>query len=203
MQRVLRFRAMARAVVLVAILIAACGGEQRVDRSGGQVSRYPVSVRGWVADVKGATRGETPEMEIARRQQLFQLTSIWVENTDYATGGIAENGAFVVLDVPPPTSTIGFNAPGAETAQLVLENIPPNADVFVPDVVLEPGGAKVADPSKIVVRVAGDVETPTPTQKTARVAGHETRVIEVPLSEMTNRRDFPNPGGFRPVAVVK
>src|SRR5689334_21043363 len=76
----------------------------------------PISVRGWILDVKGAQRAETIEQELARRSQLFLSSSVWVENGDYASGGIAENGAFVVLDVPPPNPTLGFNAPGAETA---------------------------------------------------------------------------------------
>lgn len=163
----------------------------------------PISVRGWILDVKGAQRAETIEMELARRSQLFLSSSVWVENGDYASGGIAENGAFVVLDVPPPNPTLGFNAPGAETAKVAMQDIPPLADVFIPDLILENGGATVLDPKKIVVRLAGSVSKATPTGKMAKVAGYSVPVIEVPTSEMMDRRDYPPVPGYRPVATVK
>jgi hypothetical protein len=163
----------------------------------------PVSVRGWIYDVKGAQRGETVEMELARRSQLFLSSSVWVENGDYASGGIAENGAFVILDVPPNNPILGFNAPGAETAKVVMQNVPPFADIFIPDLVLENGGATVLDPKKIVVRLAGSVSKPTPTGKTATIAGYTVPIIEVPTAEMIDRRDYPPVPGFRPVATVK
>lgn len=163
----------------------------------------PVSVRGWILDVKGAQRGETYEMELARRSQLFLSSSVWVENGDYASGGIAENGAFVILDVPPGGPVIGFNAPGAETAKVVMQNIPPLADVIIPDLILENGGATVLDPKKIVVRLGGNVAAPTPTGKTATVAGYTVPVTEVPMSQLIDRRDYPQVPGFRPVATVK
>lgn len=189
-------------VLLTVTLLLACEGrEGRITTE--QISRQPLSVRGWVLDVKDAQKGETYEMEIARRQQIFQSSSVWVENSPYSSGGIAENGAFVILDVPPQTATIGFNAPGAADAMLVLENIPGSADVFIPDVVLEDGKATVLDPSKIQVRVARNVPAPRFTGQSARVAGHEVRVTEAPLSQFADRRDYPNPGGFRPVATVK
>lgn len=187
---------------LIAILLAACVGEKQ-DNSVYQLSRNPTSVRGWILDVKGAQHEQVIDMEIARRAQLFQATSVWVENTEFASGGIAENGAFIILDVPPAKATVGFNAPGAETARIVLEGVPGTADVFIPDVILEPNGATVLDPKKIQVRLPGDVKTPRNTGKTAKVAGYVVPVIETPIAQMTDRRDYPNPGGFRPVATVK
>lgn len=187
-------------IALALLLALACGKTDPVY----EISKNPVSVRGWVVDVKGAERAEAAEVEIARRSQLFEATSLWIEESKYASGGIAGNGAFVILDVPPGKATIGFNAPGAETAQLVLEQIPTGADVFIPDIILEPGGATVGDSSKILVRVAGPgVDQPRRTGQTAVVAGHRVPVVEVPVRQMTDRRDFPNPGGFRPVATVK
>jgi len=179
--------------------LTACGGEKK----GGEFSRKPVSVRGWVLDVKGAQRAESMEMELFRRQQLFQSTSLWVENNQYASGGIAENGAFIVLDVPPGASVVGFNAPGAESARLTLKDVPGTADVFIPDVVLEKGGATVLDPAKIQVRLASNVSKRTPTGQTAYVAGHAIPVIQVPIAELTDRREYPKPPGYRPVATVK
>ena len=190
------------AVLLALVALFACkGGES----SGGNFRppSEPVSVRGWILDVKGAQRGETMEMEVARRSQLFMASSVWVENSDFASGGIAENGAFVILDVPPNNPVIGFNAPGAETAKVVMQNIPPLADVFIPDLILENGGATVYDPKKIVVRLLADVDKPRPTGKTAIVAGYTVPVIEVPGSQMNDRRDYPRVPGFRPLATVK
>ena len=188
--------------VLALIPLAACGGGGN-EKKGGQFSRQPVSVRGWVADVKGAQRASTPEMEMFRRQQLFLGTSLWVENNQYASGGIAESGAFIILDVPPGSSVVGFTAPGASGAKVVLQDVPGNADVFIPDVVLENGGATVLDPKKIQVRMAAKVSARTPTGQTAIVAGYRIPVMQVPLAELVDRREYPIPPGFRPVATVQ
>jgi hypothetical protein len=183
---------------ILLLLLAACGGEK-----GFTVASDPVSVRGWITDVKGAKRGETIEMEIARRTELFTASSVWVENQELASGGIAENGSFVVLDVPPQNAVLGFNAPGAETAKIVLQNIPGNADVLIPNIILEPNGTKVLDPAQIKVRVPASVERARDSGRTATVAGYTVRIIETPLNELMDRRDYPNPPGYRPVATVR
>ena len=189
--------------IVAVVFLAACGGESKQD-SIYRLSRDPISVRGWILDVKGAKHESVPDIEIARRTQLFQSTSLWVESSQYASGGIAENGAFIVLDVPPLKSTIGFNAPGAQTAKVELKDVPGSADVFIPDLILENGGAKVLDPSKILIRVPnGDLTKPRRTGKNAMVAGYSVPIIETPLAQLADRRDYPNPGGFRPVATVK
>lgn len=194
---------MIRRLLIAALLVlAACKGDPN-EKSVFTMSSNPVSVRGWIYDVKGATREQNPDMEIARRAQLFTSTSVWVENTEFASGGIAENGAFVVLDVPPQNAILGFNAPGAETARVVLEGIPDNADVLIPDLILEPNGATVRDPKAIQIRVPGEGNQPKDSGKTAKVAGYTVRVIETPLSQLNDRRDYPDPGGFRPVATVR
>jgi hypothetical protein len=184
------------------LVLAACGGETS-DSSVHSLSRTPISVRGWILDVKGAQHEAAPEVEIARRTQIFQASSVWVENTEFASGGIAENGAFIVLDVPPNAATLGFNAPGAENARVVLEGVPGTSDVFIPDVILEPNGATVLDPKKIQVRLPADVDKQRATGKFAKVAGYSVPIVETPIAQMTDRRDYPNPGGFRPVATVK
>ncbi len=181
--------------LLPILLLVACGGEKINDR--------PLSVRGWVTDVAGAKTAETYEQEIARRTTLFTSTSLWVENAEQASGGIAENGAFLVLDVPPGSPILGFNAPGAETAKIEMHDIPGGADVFIPNVVLKNGGATVLDPKAILIRVPGDVPQPRANGQMATVAGYPVRVIETPMAQMQDRRDYPNPGGFRPVATVK
>lgn len=194
---------MRRATVIVVLLfLAACGGSERGDALA-RITRNPVSVRGWVHDVRGAQQADSADLEIARRGALFQSISLWVEDSPYSSGGIAENGAFVVLDVPPQAATLGFNAPGAENAKITLEGVPPNADVLLPDVVLEPGGATFLDPSKLVVRLPANVRERKPTGRFATVNGVRVPIVDTPLAEMTERREYPDPGGFRPVAIVK
>jgi hypothetical protein len=185
------------------LFVLACSGEKQSEESIYAMNREPTSVRGWIADVAGAKHADTFEIEIARRQQLFQATSLWVENNQYASGGIAGNGAFVILDVPPQKATIGFNAPGAEDAKLVLSGVPGNADVFIPDVVLERGGARVLDPAKILIRLPMKIDKAKPTGKTAMIGPYTVPITATPLGQLADRRDYPNPGGFRPVATVK
>jgi hypothetical protein len=188
------------ALLLTLLFTAACGKPSEIQ----SMSRQPCSVRGWVLDVKGSKHAETAELEIARRTELFAGASVWVENTQYASGGIAENGAFIILDVPPLNATIGFQATGADQAQLILEGVPSSADVFIPDVILQPGGATVRDPKAILIRVPDeDVTKRTATGKTAKVAGYTVPIVLAPLDEMGDRREYPNPGGFRPVATFK
>jgi hypothetical protein len=187
---------------LLTIALAACGGGSS-ENSVYKLSRDPVSVRGWIVDVKGAQHSDIMDVEIARRTQLFQSSTVWVEKTEFASGGIAENGGFIILDVPPMNATIGFNAPGAETAKIVLEGVPGTADVFIPDLLLEPNGATVLDPKKILVRLPADVDKPTPSGKTAKVGSYTVPIILTPLGQMIDRRDYPSPAGFRPVATVK
>jgi hypothetical protein len=187
-------------LIFALLLTVACGKPSEVQ----SMSRQPCSVRGWVLDVKDAKRAETMELEIARRTELFAGASVWVEDTQYASGGIAENGAFIILDVPPQKATIGFQAAGADQAQLVLEGVPESADVFIPDVILQPGGATVLDPKAILIRIPdSDVDKRTPTGKTAKVAGYTVPIVLAPYAEMGDRRDYPKPGGFRPVATFK
>ena len=189
-------------LALLTIALAACGGETS-ENSVYKLSRDPVSVRGWIVDVKGAQHSDIMDVEIARRTQLFQSSTVWVEKTEFASGGIAENGGFIILDVPPMNATIGFNAPGAETAKIVLEGVPGTADVFIPDVLLEPNGATVLDPKKILVRLPAEVDKPTPSGKTAKVGSYTVPITLTPLAQMIDRRDYPSPAGFRPVATVK
>ena len=191
------------ALALVLPAIAGCGGES--EPAGPQIAKEPVSVRGWIADVEGAapTGERTIETEIARRVQLFQSTNVWVENVPFVSGGVSESGSFLLLDVPPGTVTVSFAAPGAENAQLVLQNIPGNADVIVPGVMLRKGGVAVIDPKAIVVRVPARVDKPEPTGTQALVAGQPVAVIRAPYAAFNDRRDYPEPGGVRAVATFK
>lgn len=188
-------------LVLVLPIVAACGGGEK--ESPFTLSREPVSVRGWVEDVEGVKRESIPDLEIARRTQQFASTSLWVEGSQYASGGIAENGAFVILDVPPNTATIGFQAPGADGAQLVLQNVPGTADVLIPGIMLRKGGVRIIDPKAIKIRIATNDSESKPTGQYAIVAGHRVPIISTPYRELFDRRDYPDPGGIRPVTTVK
>jgi len=188
--------------VLLLILAIACGpGDSNAPR----VSKEPISVRGWIVDVAGSPRApfSTPETDVVRRIQLFQATNVWVDNAPYVSGGVAENGAFLLLDVPPGNITISFSAPGAPNARLVLQNIPGNADVFVPSVILKADGVAFLDPKSVRVRLAANVDRPTPAHLTANVAGLAVPVMNTPIAQMVDRHDYPVPVGFRPVATFK
>ena len=143
-------------------------------------------------------------MDSARRMQLFQSTNVWIDDAPYVSGGVAENGAFLLLDVPPGDITISFSAPGAPAAKLVLKNIPGNADVFVPSMLLKSNGVALLDPQAVKVRLAARVDKPTPTRLTASVAGLSVPVMNTPIGQMVDRHDYPVlPAGFRPLATVK
>lgn len=192
---------MRRFIIPFLLLGLGCGGSEPAV---GRPSKQPVSVRGWIADVEGADKGEiqTPETEGARLVQLFQSTNLWIEGVSYVSGGVAETGAFILLDVPPGNVNITFNAPGAANAVLRLENIPGNADVLVPAMLLQPDGARLLQPDGVVVRVPANIDQPRPTGKTARVAGVTVPVIEAPIGDFNDRRDYPD-RGLQPVAIVK
>jgi hypothetical protein len=193
---------MKRVALLVALVLAGCGGE-----SAARPDKSPVSVRGWIADVEGSNPEgsfRTVETESARRIAMFQQTSTWIENAEFVSGGVAETGAFILLDVPPGNVTISFNAPNAETAKLVLENVPPSADVFIPGLVLKKDGSDVEDPKAIQVRVAASIDKPRPMNIVAKIDGHPVTVIETPYDAMMNRREYPDvPAGYIPLAKVK
>ncbi|HEX9161405.1 MAG TPA: hypothetical protein VF980_06820 [Thermoanaerobaculia bacterium] len=186
---------------VLAATIAACGGGQPASTIA--VSKEPVSVRGWIEDVEGSVHSKSPEMETARRTQLFQATQVWVPNADYVSGGVAENGSFILLDVPPGNVTIEFTAPGAQQARLVLQNIPGNADVLVPAIILKNNGATVTKPEQVKVRVPARIDKTTPTGKNAIIAGVPIPIVNAPVAAMVDRHDYPIPAGFRPVAVFK
>jgi hypothetical protein len=194
-----------RAVAIAFLLLAACSAEPKKDGQSA-LSKEPISVRGWVTDVEGAggdgTSFKTVETENARRQQLFQAMNVWVENAPYVSGGLYENGAFLLLDVPPGTVTLTFQAPGAPAAKLVLQNIPGNADVFLPFILLKKDGVTMLQPSDVKVRMAAKIPQAKPTGRNALVNGQPVPIIETPMAEMTNRRDWPTPPG-NTLATVK
>lgn len=194
---------MKRLLALSLLVVLSCsGGEQKPASQ--PMSKNPISVRGWIADVEGADRGavRTPETEGARLIQQFQATSVWVEGAEFVSGGVAETGAFLLLDVPPGNVTISFNAPGAEDAKLVLRNIPGNADVLVPALLLKRGGATLLQPDGVTVRVPARIDQPRATGKQAVVAGVPVPIVDTPIAAFNDRRDYPE-RGLRPLATVR
>ena len=195
--------AMKRLITLSILALVACGGGETPSMRQ-QLSKTPLSVRGWIADIEGASRGDvqTPETEGARLLQTFQATNIWIDGVNFVSGGVAETGAFILLDVPPGNVTISFNAPGAEDAKLVLQDIPGNADVFVPALMLKRGASATLQPEGIRVRIPAPVDKPRDTCRKAIVAGVTVPVYEAPFSAFNDRRDYPE-RGVRPLAIVK
>lgn len=193
-------------LLILLMILCACGqGEPASNER--PLSREPVSVRGWIASVEGSVGGDfkTVETEAARRLELFRGSNVYVENAPYVSGAIAETGAFMLLDVPPGDSTITFQTPEIESVKLELKNIPGNADVVIPGLILNRSGATLAEPEKVFVRIAAPVKTPRKTSRTAMVAGQTVPIIETPLNDMSDRRDYPNAPGTAPapVATVK
>ena len=198
---------MNRLAVFALFLLVACD-EKPADPNRLQLSKQPISVRGWITDVGDAPAGDTfrtVETEAARRIGLFQQTNVWVENAPYVSGGVAETGAYILLDVPPGDVTVSFTAPGAENAQLKMSGIPGSADVLIPEMLLKPGTAELLRPDLVRVRIAARIDKPRPTGRNATIAGRAIPIIEVPLKEMMDRRDWPTPPGMgqAPVATVK
>lgn len=188
----------------ILLLALACAAP---DPNTPRVSKEPISVRGWIADVAGSPHApfQTPETEAVRKLQLFQSASVWVDNAPYVSGGVAENGSFILLDVPPGNITVTFNTPGAPAARLVLKNIPGNADVFVPALLLKADSVALLDPKEVKVRLAMKIDQPKPSGMTAQVAGQAVPVVNTPLAQMSDRHDYPTPPGrpLTPLATVK
>jgi hypothetical protein len=192
------------AVVITALLpLLGCDNAP----SGPRVSKEPISVRGWIVDVEGGPNApfRTAETEAARKQHLFQAAYVEVVNAPYVSGGIAENGSFILLDVPPGKVTIVFSAPGAQAARLDMENVPGNADIYLPALLLKPASVELTDPAAVKVRLAARVETPQPAGLTAVVAGKRFPVVNTPIAQMADRHDYPTPPslGVAPLATVK
>ena len=194
-----------RHLALAALLVAACCSPKPGTPV---VSKEPISVRGWILDVESgaeSTRYRTVETEAARKAAMFQAMNIWIDNAPYVSGGVAPTGAFLLLDVPPGTAVIELTPPGGVTARLRMENIPGNADVFLPGLVLRKDQVIVTDPNAVKVRMAARVPKAAPSGQFATIGGHRIPVINTPIAEMTDRHDYPeSPNGVPvPLATVK
>ncbi|HVT43239.1 MAG TPA: hypothetical protein VMT00_02510 [Thermoanaerobaculia bacterium] len=186
---------MNRPIVIALISIAtlsllACGGSE----SRQQFVRDPVSVRGWIGEITspGIYPVADPTRQHAQRLALLQQTTVSVVDVEFASGGVAETGAFIILDVPPGNSVIEFNAPGIPESRLVLERIPPSADLFIPAIAVKPEGVELLQPEQVRIRIPGNVTEATKTAATASINGFEFPVHEVPLRDLVDRRDYPD-----------
>ncbi len=185
------------------LLIIACGPSEP---AGPALSKEPISVRGWIADVEGAPDApfRTAETDALRKQQLYQSMYVWVDNAPYVSGGVAETGAFLLLDVPPGNITIEFSAPGTAAAKLVLQNVPGNADVFIPAILLRRDSLALLDPKGVKVRLAGSVDRAKPAGIVSTVAGLAVPVMTTPIAEIADRHEYPvRPAAARPLGTVR
>ncbi len=146
----------------------------------------PVSIRGWVSRVEGVPNYNA--------SGPFYDLNAYVEGIERVTGGVRENGAFIILGVPPGASTIVFQAPGIEGASIHFEGLPPKADVLLPGVVLTPGGATIKNPEAAKVRIPAGREGEIEQIESATTAnGVDLPTYNVPLRELGDRLNYPEP----------
>jgi len=197
-----RYAVVVKWLAALALVAAACSGPEP---NTPHVSREPISVRGWIVDIESPPNAyRTIETEAARKSQLFQQTNVWVDNAPYVSGGVAENGSFILLDVPPGNVTVSFSAPGAPLVRLVLQHVPGNADVFIPAMFIKHDSVALLEPKGVKVRMAAKVTKETPTGVTAIVAGLTVPVVNTPMVAMMDRLDYPiPPSGPTPIATYK
>jgi hypothetical protein len=180
-------------VVLALLGAIGCATEE----AGPEVSRSPASIRGWVGDIELPPNETYRLMEQttginALKLQILQDTTLSVAGTQVASGGMAENGSFIILDVAPGTVTIIFSAPGLPENMLKIDGVPGNADILLPAVELTMSGAKV-DPKKVVARIPEERGTTTPVPPPISVMGVQVPVQVVSLNALVDRRDYPEP----------
>ena len=192
---------MRRASLLLALLCFACSDSESLDHEGrGSFRRGPLSIRGWFDEIAVGTPPADvfsvtdPNARIpAYQRQLFEETNISLEGVSYASGGVSDNGAFIILDAPPGDLTLNMQAPGVPLVQMTLEDIPPNADVFIPGIKLYSDRFEIVRPDQILIRVPIRGGERRKSTQTARVGEHTVDIWQVPLREMMDRRDWPVP----------
>lgn len=185
------------AVAIVLAALAGCETDPEIEAEL-ERRRSPASVRGWIWDIDapaptapGTLSVVDPALaESQRRQRLFEQSNIALENVQHASGGLTETGSFIILDAPPRAMTILFQTPLGD-ARLPITNIPPNADIYLPNVVITKSGASFAEPGALRVRIPGDQKAKT--GQIVRIGEHRVEVEQVPIGELVDRRDFPAP----------
>jgi hypothetical protein len=177
------------------LIVSAC---QRQEYATPKVSSTPASIRGWLVPAENSDQSlmyvtDTANTADARQVRVFEQTALSVEGAPFASGGIGGNGAFIILDVPHGDVVINFQPPDGMDAQLTLTGVPPNADILLPGLKYNGTQVEPIDPSRIVVRIPARIASKRPVAGNVIVGGHKVQVFETPLSELVDRRDFPNP----------
>jgi hypothetical protein len=155
----------------------------------------PISVRGWISYV------QLPPQELMKvtdpvkaRQRMVQFlrdTNLYVVDMPFVSGSIAETGAFIMLDVPPGDVTVRFQPPGLPEGELVLRNLPGNADVILPGLTIDGEKVSLLDPSKAVVRIPSEGSERRKLDLVVMVGDQQIDVWEVPYNDLVDRREFP------------
>lgn len=188
-------------LLLLSLLVFACSDSETLDREDrGSFRKGPVSIRGWFSEIDvgppppDVFSVTTPNARISPYQrQLFEKTNISLEGVPYASGGVRDDGSFIVLDAPSGAMLLNMQAPGVPLVQMRLENIPPNADVFIPGIKLYADRFEILRPDQVLIRVPTRGGERKKAERTAKVGEHAADVWEVPLREMMDRRDWPVP----------
>ncbi|MGK2857641.1 MAG: hypothetical protein ACSLFQ_10590 [Thermoanaerobaculia bacterium] len=181
--------------IVLGLFLAGCSAPSE-DASTGP-GKAPVSVRGWIADVELPQNDmlmvTDPLVAVQKKYAMFRDTAISVEDVDYVSGGMAETGAFIMLDVPPGDSIINFQPPGLPDAQLKLRQIPGNGDVLLPGLLIRGTTVVLKNPEDAMVRLPGRGTERKRLDVLAFVGDQAIAVWEVPLGELGDRREYPTP----------
>lgn len=185
------------------VLVVGCAAPEEPGQGPGKT---PISVRGWIAYV------QLPPQEIMKvsdpakaRQRMYQFlrdTNIYVPDMPFVSGAIAETGAFLMLDVPPGDVRIRFQPPGLAEADLVLRNLPGNADVILPGLKIDGTTVTLLDPTKAVVRIPVDGEVRRKLDVAVYAGDQRIDVWEVPYADLIDRREFPTGEEKLPAEMV-
>lgn len=173
-------------ICFLSLTILSCGDSRPFYRG-------PVSVRGSIESVPGAVSLD-PRFKVVAgnpKADLFKETSISIENAEFASGNVADDGTFVLLDVPSGNVVLTFTAPGAPESKLSLGGIPPSADVLLPGVIVKAESVDLIDPARAVVRIVANPEGLKPFTSST-IDGVTVPVQYVPLAAMSDRRDYPD-----------
>jgi hypothetical protein len=157
--------------------------------------KTPISVRGWIAYIQlppqELMKVSDPEQARRHMRQFLQDTNIYVVDMPFVSGSIAETGAFIMLDIPPGDVRVRFQPPGLPEAELLLRNLPGNADVLLPALKIENDQITLMDPSKAVVRIPIEGGERRKLDSVVFAGSHEVEVWEVPFGDLVDRREFP------------
>jgi hypothetical protein len=190
--------------LLTLLLIAASCAPPEDDGAG--PGKTPVSVRGWIAYIQlpaqDVMKVSDPATARQRMHQFLSDTNLYVPDMPFVSGAISEAGTFIMLDVPPGDVTLRFQPPGLPEGQLVLRNLPGNADVLLAGLRLDGDKVSLVDPAKSVVRIPIDEDVRRKLDQVVHVGDQAIEVWEVPYNDLVDRRDFPTGEETLPADMV-